>query len=409
MKRVVITGMGCVTPLGHTVEASWKGIRQGSCGIATITHFDTSTEKCHLGAEVKNWQYPDLRAGKRLDLVSQYALTACQEAMDQSGLISGENIDPQRLACFVGSGIGGIGTLEEQIRKATQKETTRHVSAFMVPMLITNLVPGNLALAHQAKGNCLAVVTACASGTHAIGEAFREIRHGYADAVITGGGEAPFSKVCFAGFANMTATTTATDPKRASIPFDGERQGFVMGEGAGILILEELEHAQRRGAPILGEIVGYGSTCDAYHITAPDPEGKGAARAMALALDDAHLNPQEIDYINAHGTGTPLNDLSETKAIKQVFGEKTRIPVSSTKGHTGHLLGAAGAVEAIFCVKALEEGFIPPTINYRKPDSLLDLDYVPNIGRRGTLRRALSNSLGFGGHNGTLVFQTYQE
>ncbi len=207
----------------------------------------------------------------------------------------------------------------------------------------------------------------------------------------------------------MTATTTATDPKRASIPFDGERQGFVMGEGAGILILEELEHAQRRGAPILGEIVGYGSTCDAYHITAPDPEGKGAARAMALALDDAHLNPQEIDYINAHGTGTPLNDLSETKAIKQVFGEKTRIPVSSTKGHTGHLLGAAGAVEAIFCVKALEEGFIPPTINYRKPDSLLDLDYVPNIGRRGTLRRALSNSLGFGGHNGTLVFQTYQE
>jgi 3-oxoacyl-[acyl-carrier-protein] synthase II len=277
----------------------------------------------------------------------------------------------------------------------------------MVPMLIINMVGGNLAIEYQAKNSCLGLATACASGTHGIGEAYRMIKHGYADVMIGGGAEAPFSKICFAGFENMTATTVRTDPNRCSTPFDAERDGFVMGEGAGFFVLEEYEHAKARGAKILGEIAGYGTTCDAYHITAPEPSGDGAARAMKMALQDAGIAPEEIDYINAHGTGTPLNDLSETRAIKLAFGDETKVPVSSTKGNIGHLLGAAGSVEAIFCLKAIEEGWIPPTINLEKPDPELTLDYVPNEGRKADITYTMSNSLGFGGHNGTLIIKKF--
>ncbi|MCR5134913.1 MAG: beta-ketoacyl-ACP synthase II, partial [Clostridiales bacterium] len=308
MKRVVITGMGAVTPIGHSVEETWQGVKDGACGIAEITHFDTTNEKCHMGAEVKDWVYPDKRAAKRLDLVNQYANVAAKEAMEQSGIVSGENVDPERFGIIAASGIGGVKTLEDQIVKATVKDTTRFVSALMVPMLIINMVGGNLAIEYQAKASCLGLATACASGTHGIGEAYRMIKHGYADVMIGGGAEAPFSKICFAGFENMTATTVRTDPNRCSTPFDAERDGFVMGEGAGFFVLEELEHAKARGAKILGEIAGYGTTCDAYHITAPEPSGDGAARAMKMALQDAGIAPEEIDYINAHGTGTPLND-----------------------------------------------------------------------------------------------------
>ena len=408
-KRVVITGMGAVTPIGHSVEETWQGIKDGACGIAEITHFDTTGEKCHMGAEVKDWVYPDKRAAKRLDLVNQYANIAAKEAMEQSGIVSGENVDPERFGIIAASGIGGVKTLEDQIVKATVKDTTRFVSALMVPMLIINMVGGNLAIEYQAKNSCLGLATACASGTHGIGEAYRMIKHGYADVMIGGGAEAPFSKICFAGFENMTATTVRTDPNRCSTPFDAERDGFVMGEGAGFFVLEEYEHAKARGAKILGEIAGYGTTCDAYHITAPEPSGDGAARAMKMALQDAGIAPEDIDYINAHGTGTPLNDLSETRAIKLAFGDETKVPVSSTKGNIGHLLGAAGSVEAIFCLKAIEEGWIPPTINLEKPDPELTLDYVPNEGRKADITYTMSNSLGFGGHNGTLIIKKFED
>lgn len=409
MKRVVITGMGAVTPIGHTVEDTWESLKAGANGIGSITHFDATDEKCLVGAEVKDWEYVDRRAAKRLDLVNQYSLTAGREAVAQSGIKSGENVDPTRFGIIGGSGIAGIRTLEEQVTKAAVKETTRYVSALMVPMMIINEVGGNLAIEHQAKGTCLGLATACSSGTHAIGEAYRTIKGGYADVMIGGAAEAPFAKISFAGFGNMTATTTRTDPARCSTPFDKERDGFVMGEGAGFFVLEELEHAKERGATILGEVAGYGTTCDAYHITAPDPDGDGAARAMAEALADADISADSIDYINAHGTGTPLNDLAEALAIKKVFGEDTRVPVSSTKGNIGHLLGAAGSVEAIFCLKAIHDGFIPPTIGYRVPDPEIDLDVVPNEGRSADLTYVMSNSLGFGGHNGTLILKKYSE
>ena len=409
--RVVITGMGAVTPLGNTAEESWQGICEGRNGIDKITTFDTDAmggHKCIMGGEVKNFVYPDKRAARRLDKTSQFSLVAAGEAMTQSGIVSGENVDPYRFGIMAASGIGGIQILESQIAKSAVRDKIRTVSALMIPMSIINLIAGNLSIEFQAKGSCLGIVTACASGTHAIGEAFRNIKHGYADVMIAGGAESAFAPICFSGFENMTATTTRTDKDRCSTPFDKERDGFVMGEGAAYFVLESLEHAQARGAEILGEVAGYGSTCDAYHITAPSPDGTGAAGAMKLALQEAGLQPENIDYINAHGTGTPLNDSAETQSVKLVFGEHTTIPMSSTKGNTGHLLGAAGAIEGIFCVQAMRDSFIPPTINLKVPDPALDLDYVPNEGRRAELHYTMSNNLGFGGHNGSLILKKYE-
>lgn len=408
MKRVVITGMGAITPIGHTVEESWDALKSGANGIDKITHFDTTDQKCVMGAEVKDFEFPDKRAGKRLDRTSQFAIVAAREAIKDSGIVSGENVAPERFGVMAGSGIGGIMTLEDQISKATEKGTTKRVSALLVPMVILNMIGGNLAIEFQAKASCLGVVTACSAGTHSIGEAYRNIKHGYADVMLGGSAEAAFAPVCFAGFGNMTATSTRTDKNRCSTPFDKERDGFIMGEGSGFLVLEELEHAKARGAKIYGEIIGYGTTCDAYHITSPAPTGEGAAGAMQMALDDAGLKADQIDYINAHGTGTPLNDLYETRAVKSVFGNETKVPMSSTKGNIGHLLGAAGSVEAIFSIKSILDGFIPPTINLEVADEELDLDYVPNKGRNAEINYAMSNSLGFGGHNGTIILKKYE-
>ncbi len=405
-RRVVVTGMGAVTPLGNTAADFWEGLRAGKNGIDVITHFDPSVQKAIMGAEVKGFVYADVREGKRMDRSSQMGVTAAREAMEDSGLISGENIDPYRLGVLAGTGIGGIMTLEAEVGKAAEKGISR-VSALLVPMVIPNILAGNLAIALQAKGSCLGMVTACAAGTHSIGEAYRAIRHGYLDAVVAGAAEAAFAPVCFSGFANMTALSTRTDKDRCSTPFDKERDGFVMGEGSGMLVLEELERALARGAHIYGEIAGYGTTCDAYHLTSPSPDGEGAAEAMKMAVADAGLAPSEVDYINAHGTGTPYNDLFETRAVKTVFGADTKIPMSSTKSMTGHLLGAAGAIEAIACLQAMKHSFLPPTINYRVPDEELDLDYVPGEGRKADVSVAISNSLGFGGHNGTLLFKKY--
>jgi len=405
-KRVVVTGMGAVTPVGNTADEFWASVKKGKNGIGAITHFDTSELKVKLGAEVKGFEYENRREAKRMDRSSQFGVTAAAAAAKDSGIVSGENVDEYRFGVIGGTGIGGIMTLEDEVRKAQTKGITR-VSALLVPMVIPNILTGNIAIALNAKASSIGIVTACAAGTHSIGEAFRMIKHGYTDAMIAGGAEAAFAPACFSGFVNMTALSTRTDPDRSSTPFDKERDGFVMGEGAGFLVLEELEHAKARRAKIYCEAAGYGTTCDAYHLTAPSPEGEGATKAMKMAIDEAGINPGQVDYINAHGTGTPYNDLVETKAIKAVFGDKTGVPVSSTKSMTGHLLGAAGAVEAIICIKAIMDSFIPPTINLRIPDEELDLDYVPNEGRNKELAYTLTNSLGFGGHNGTLVLKKY--
>ena len=407
-RRVVVTGMGAVTPLGNSVEIFWDNIKNGVNGIDLITHFDIEPQKSIMGGEVRNFEYHDKRMAKRLDPSAQYGLTAAIEAAGQSGLVSGENIDPKRYGVLAGTGIGGISTLENEVRKAEEKGVSR-VSALLVPMVIPNILAGNIGIEMKAKASCLGLVTACSAGTHSIGEAYRTIRHGYAEAIVAGSAEAAFAPTCFSGFANMTALSTRRDKDRCSTPFDKERDGFVMGEGAGFLVLEELSHAINRGATIYGEIAGYASTCDAYHLTSPSPDGEGAAEAMKLAIEDAGIKPEDIDYINAHGTGTPYNDVFETRAIKTIFGEKTQVPTSSTKSMTGHLLGAAGAIEAIVCLKAIEDSFIPPTINLDVPDPECDLDYVPHKGRSKTLNYVLSNSLGFGGHNGTLIFKKYQE
>ena len=409
MKRVVITGMGAVTPVGNTAGESWENIKNGVNGIDRITHFDLEDQKCVMGGEVKNFEFPDKRAAKRLDPTSQFAIVAAHEAVADSGIVSGENVEPTRFGVYGGSGIGGIQTLEGQIRKAENRQDCKHVSALMIPMTISNLIAGNIAIEFAAKGPCIGVVTACAAGTQAIGEAYRNIKDGYSDVIIAGGAEAAFAPACFAGFGTMKATSTSTDKDRCSTPFDAERDGFIMGEGAGFVVLEELEHALERGAHIYGELAGYGSTCDAYHVTMPEPDGSGAANCMQLALDEAGISSDEIDYINAHGTGTPYNDEFETKAIKMVFGEDTKVPVSSTKSMTGHLLGAAGAIEGIFCVQAINDGFIPPTINLRVPDPKCDLDYVPNDGRDADLKYVMSNSFGFGGHNGSIVIKKFAE
>lgn len=409
-RRVVITGVGAVTPIGNDVSTFWNNSKNGVCGIDFIKGFDTTDYQVKIAGEVKNFdpkEVMDVKEAKRMDRFSQMAIAATDEALKMSKLDL-EAIDRYRFGVIVGSGIGGFGTMGSEFEKLHTKGPKK-VSPFFIPMAIINLASGNISIKYGAKGISNASVTACATGTNSIGDAFRNIKHGYADVMITGGTEAPITGMSVAGFTNLKALNTSNDINKASIPFDKERSGFVMGEGAGILILESLEHAQNRGATILGEVVGYGSTCDAYHMTSPDPEGVGAAKAMELAIKEAGIENSDISYINAHGTSTPYNDKFETIAIKKVFGDNAyKIPVSSTKSMTGHLLGAAGAVEAIVCIKALEEGFIPPTIGYNTKDEDCDLDYVPNEGRASELKYALSNSLGFGGHNATLVLKKWE-
>ena len=410
MKRVVITGLGAITPLGNNVEDFWKGIKDGKCGIDYITKFDTTDFKVKLAAEVKDYNpedYFDRREARRLDKFSQYAMIASREAWKDSGLDK-EKENMERVGVIIGSGIGGIETIETENRKCVEKGPDR-VSPMYIPMGILNMATGNVAIDVGAKGESYAMVTACASGTHCIGESYRMIKHGYQDVIIAGGTEAGITPLGIAGFTNIKALTKSEDKTRASIPFDKERSGFVMGEGAGVVVLEELEHALKRGAKIYAEVVGYGATSDAYHITSPAPGGEGGARAMKLAMEDGNVKPEEITYINAHGTSTHLNDSSETQAIKTALGEEVakKVMVSSTKGHTGHLLGAAGGVEAIVCAKAIEEGFVPATINYKVPDEECDLDIVPNEGRNREIEYAMSNSLGFGGHNSSLLLKKY--
>ena len=405
-RRVVVTGVGTVNPTGNTVEESWKGIREGKVGIGEITAFDSSAFSVHLAGEVKEFHPEtvfDKRELKHMARFTQFAMIAAEEAMLDSG-ISG-TLPPEEMGVIVSSGIGGLKTIEEEHTKG-EKRGFERVSPFFIPMSISNMAAGEIAIRHKLKGICICPVTACAGGSNAVGDAFHRIRDGYETAMLCGGTEAAISELGIGGFATMKALSPATEVSRASIPFDKERSGFVMGEGAGILILEEREHALKRGAKIYAEIVGYGANCDAYHITSPAPGGEGAAACMGLALKDAGITASEIDYINAHGTSTHLNDLGETAAVKTVFKDRAySVPISSTKSMTGHLLGAAGAVEAIFSVLALRDGFIPGTMNYQVKDEELDLDYVPNKGREKELRYTMSNSLGFGGHNACLVFK----
>lgn len=412
MKRaVVVTGVGAITPVGNDVDTFWNNIKNGVTGIDFIKGFDASDQKVKVAAEVKDFDpkdYMDRREAKRMDRYCQLAMVAAEEAVKDSKLDL-EKINKERFGVLVGSGVGGILTLEGEHKKLLEKGPSR-VSPFMIPMLIGNMAAGNIAIKFGAKGPCTTVVTACATGTNAIGDAFRLIEHGYADVVIAGGSEGSITPLTVAGFASLTALSKSEDPKRASIPFDKERDGFVIGEGAGIVVLESLEHAKNRGAKIYAEMKGYSMTCDAYHITSPAPDGEGGARAMKLAIEDAGIKEVDIDYINAHGTSTPYNDKFETAAIKNVFGERAyKIPVSSTKSMTGHLLGAAGAVEAIICIRALQEGFIPPTVGYKVKDEECDLDYVPNVGRKQDITYALSNSLGFGGHNATIIIKKWDD
>jgi beta-ketoacyl-acyl-carrier-protein synthase II len=410
-RRVVITGLGAVTPVGNDVETFWNNIKSGTHGIDFIKCFDIENFKAKLAAEVKDFDpinYMDKKEAKRMDRFCQFALASSIEAVEDSKLDL-EKIDKERFGVIVGSGIGGIGTIEKEQTKLLEKGPGR-VQPLFIPIIISNMAAGNIAIKFGAEAICTTVVTACATGTNSIGEAYRTIKNDLADIMIAGGTEASITPLSIAGFTSLTALSKSTDPNRASVPFDKERDGFIMGEGAGILVLESLEHAQERGAAIYGEVVGYGSTCDAYHITSPDSEGKGAARAMELAIKEAGINKEEVSYINAHGTSTPINDKVETAAIKRVFGEIAKnIPVSSTKSMTGHLLGAAGAIEAIVCVKALGEGFIPPTVGYKVQDEECDLDYVPNQGRSEDIKYAMSNSLGFGGHNAVILLKKWSE
>lgn len=408
-RRVVVTGIGTINPIGHNVEETWKSIEEGKCGIAPISLFDTKDMKVTLAGEVKDFdvtKYIDKKEAKKMDRFIQMGMIAAKEAVTDSGLDI-NNIDSHRFGVIVSSGIGGLGSIEKNYQTGEKRGFDR-VSPFFIPMTISNLAAGHIAIAYHAQGLCTCPVTACAGGTNAIGDAFRNIRDGYQDVMIAGGCEASVTPLGIGGFTSMKALSDATDPKRASIPFDKERNGFVMGEGAGILILEELEHALKRGAHIYGEMTGYGVSCDAHHITAPLPNGEGGAYAMQNALDDAGISYDVIDYINAHGTSTHLNDLCETEAIKSVFKEHAyKLAVSSTKGHTGHCLGAAGGIEAVLSVLALKHDFIPPTLNYQVKDEECDLNVVPNVGVKKNLHYVMSNSLGFGGHNASIIFKEY--
>ncbi len=409
MRRVVITGMGAITPVGNSVPEFWESLKAGKCGIGEITKFDTTDYKVKVAAEVRSFdplQYMEKADVRKHDLFCQYALAAAAQAVEESGIKG--TLPPERIGTYFGSGIGGINTFSEQ-HQALMEKGPHRVSPFFIPALIVNMAAGLIAIKHDFRGEALPVVTACATGNNAIGEAYRAIRHGYLDAVLAGGAEAAILPVGVAGFANMKALSTTEDPLSACVPFDARRNGFVMGEGAGALVLEEYEHAKARGAKIYAELCGYGVTCDAYHITAPHPEAIGGAAALKMAYDEAEgekTDPANI-YVNAHGTSTPLNDSSETLAIKKGLGEEAarKCMVSSTKSMTGHMLGAAGAVEAIVCALAVQNDIVPPTIGYSEPDPACDLDYVPNQAREATVELALSASLGFGGHNAYLAFR----
>lgn len=401
-RRVVITGIGAVTPVGIGATEFWRNISAGCNGIGPITRFDTEGHKAKLAAEVKGFDpalYMDKKDARRSDLYCRYGIAASKLAVDDAG-IDFAAMDASRVGVIIASGVGGLGTLEEQHSILVEKGPGR-VSPFYIPMMISNMAAGMVSMMFGLKGPSYCLVSACASGAHALGEAFRAIRHGYMDACLAGGAEATVTPMALAGFANMTALSNAEDPDMASLPFDRRRAGFIMGEGAGVLMLEEYEAAVKRGAKIYAEIAGYGATSDAYHITSPDPDGRGAEAAMRLALQEAGL--ETVDYINAHGTGTPINDRIETLAVKNTF--KTPPPVSSTKSMTGHLLGAAGGVESAICALAITHQTLPPTINYLEPDPECELDVVPNKARPAEINSALSNSLGFGGHNASLLFR----
>ena len=411
-RRVVITGMGTVNPLGHSVPDSWKAVRDGVCGIGAITRYDTTGRKVTLAAEVKNFdpeEWMEKKDAKRMGRYTQFAMAAAVEAMADAGLGEPrEGEDRTRWGCAVSSGIGGLDLTQEETLKGEEKGYDR-VSPFYIPMIISNMAAGLVAIRFGLKGMSACPVTACAGGSNAIGDAFRAVRDGYADVMVCGGTEAAITPLAIGGFTSMKALHTGTDPLRASIPFDAERSGFVMGEGAAVLVLESLEQAQARGARIYAEVAGYGATCDAYHMTAPAPEGEGGARAMAEALADGGAVPEQVGYINAHGTSTALNDAGETAAIKAVFGAHARtLAVSSTKSMTGHRWGAAGAAAAVFTALALKEGFLPATVNYRVPDPACDLDYIPNAGREEQVEYALTDAFGFGGHNACLLLRRWE-
>ena len=411
MRRVVITGIGAITPIGNNTKELWEGILKKRCGIGKITRFNAEGFKTSLAAEIKNYNPIDYfyaKQAKRLDKCSQYAIIAAREAFEDSK-INKDNTDFERIGVFVGSGIGGLKTIQEQCEINVSKGHNR-ISPMFIPMSICNMPAGNIAIELGLKGESISTVSACSSSTHAIGEAYRTIKYGAEDVILAGGTESSICEVGIAGFENMKALSYVANPNRASIPFDKERSGFVMGEGAGILVLEELEHAIKRGAKIYAEVIGYGATSDAYHITSPAPNGDGGARAMKRAIEDAKIKSEDIDYINAHGTSTHLNDSLETMAIKTALGEKAsqKVMVSSTKSNMGHMLGAAGGVEAIICTQAINNKKVPPTINYQVKDEECDLDIVPNEVRDADLKIVMSNSLGFGGHNASIILKKYE-
>ncbi|MBT2653854.1 beta-ketoacyl-ACP synthase II [Bacillus sp. ISL-18] len=409
-RRVVVTGVGAVTPLGNDVETTWKGILEGKSGVGPMTRVNADEYPAKVAAEVKDFNpeaFIDKKDARKMDRFTQFAVAAALMAVQDANLTINEE-NSHRVGVWIGSGIGGMETFEQQF-EIFQKRGYKRVSPFFVPMLIPDMATGQVSIILGARGFNSCTVTACATGTNSIGDAFKVIQRGDADAMVTGGAEAPITKMSVAGFCANTALSTNPDPNTASRPFDKNRDGFVIGEGAGIVVLEELEHALARGAKIYAEIVGYGATGDAYHITAPAPGGEGGARAMKMAINDSGLAPEEIDYLNAHGTSTEYNDKYETLAVKEVFGDHaSHLPMSSTKSMTGHLLGAAGGVEAIFSVLAIRDSILPPTINYETPDPECDLDYVVNSARTKEIKAAMSNSLGFGGHNATIVFKKYE-
>ena len=409
--RVVVTGMGAITPIGNDVESFWQGLKDKTVGIGPITYFDTTDYKCKLAAEVKGFdpkQYMDAKAARRMEAFSQFAVAASKEALEQSG-IDMEKEDPYRVGVCVGSGIGSLQAMEKDVKKLNEKGPSR-VNPLLVPLMISNMAAGNVAIQFGLKGKCFNVVTACATGTHSIGEAFRSIQYGEADVMVAGGAEASITPIGSAGFTSLTALNTTEDVSRASIPFDEDRNGFVMGEGAGVVVLESLEHAKARGANILAEVVGYGATCDAFHITSPAEDGSGAARAMENAIKDAGITAEDIDYVNAHGTSTHHNDLFETKAIRLALGDHAeKVKINSTKSMIGHLLGAAGGVEFITCVKSIQDGFVHATAGLEKPGEGCDLDYTMGDGVSMNVDVAISNSLGFGGHNASLIVKKFSE
>lgn len=410
--RVVITGMGAVTPLGLCVEETWDAMKAGKVGVGPVTRLDTGDSKISVAAEVKGFDpaaFMDKKLARRLDRFCQYAMAAGKMAMEDAALQPG-SYDGDRFGVVVGSGIGGMETMEREISKLATTGLTRKTAPLTVPMMIGNMASGILSLEMGLHGPCLDVVTACATGTDAVGTAFRMVKYGQADKMLCGGTEAPLTLFAMGAFANLDALTRSEDPMAASVPFDARRSGFVMGEGAAVLVLESLESAKARGAKIYAEILGCGETADGYHMTAPDPEGRAAARAMTLAMEEGGIFPEQVDYINAHGTSTPLNDKTETRVIRLAMGEAAEhVAVSSTKSMTGHMLGAAGAIETIVCALAIRDGYIPATVGYQEPDPDCDLDVVPNVGRNQPVRYALTNSLGFGGHNATLLLGKYEE